>query len=138
MISLNFNWTFYYKTLGVTPDYRPIIIPVLKRTEKSTQEIDVPAIVDTGADFSIFQGNYATAIGITIRNGRPENINVFGGWFQVYMHQVILIIENHVFPTEIGFPDQPIPRNILGRNFLKLVKLGVDEKIDEFYLTPNI
>lgn len=138
MYRLNFDWEFYYSPLPFPP-YRdhPIVIPVLKDTSKSTREIDVPAIVDTGSELTIFQGQYANSIGITINKGKRDIISTFGGYYDVYVHSVILIIRGYEFQTDVCFPDQKIPRNILGRSFLNLVKLGLDEKYQTFYMSPN-
>ncbi len=138
MFRLDFDWEFNYKPLAIsTGKNLPIIIPVLKSTSKSIREIDVPAIVDTGSELTVFQGQYANSVGIVINKGVPDRITAFGGWYNVYIHKVILIIQGHEFLTEVCFPDQQILRNILGRSFLSLVKLGVDEKYQLFYMSPN-
>jgi hypothetical protein len=83
---------------------RPII-PIKIKAEGG-MEIGYYALIDSGADFCIFDGEIGEAIGIDVRSG-PEN--KFGGVQSSkkqcigYVHTVCLSVGGHDIPSRVCF-----------------------------------
>lgn len=81
---------------------RPII-PV--GISAGRERIDYAALIDSGADFCIFDAELAEYLGIDVRSGRKE---FFGGVQNAspsegYVHDVTLTVGGWDFQTAVGF-----------------------------------
>lgn len=79
------------------------IIPV--RIVYGAQESQYAALIDSGADFCIFDAQIGEYLGIEIRDGIRE---IFGGiqersGAEAFLHEVILIVGGWKYKTMIGF-----------------------------------
>src|SRR3989344_3543160 len=81
---------------------RPII-PLKLSSNDST--IKYEALIDSGADFSIFEADIGEYLGLSIKSGMKERFKgVQGKEFSlVYFHEIILSISNIEVITKIGF-----------------------------------
>lgn len=81
------------------------------------------ALVDSGADVSLFGREIGEALGIEIESGAPYKVlGVGGGHATYYMHAVTVIVAGLTYKTEIGFLETPneeiAPYGVLGQKGL--------------------
>ena len=97
-----------------------------------TPTIEIRAQLDSGAEYSLFQGGLAVAIGLdqlfvfNLANGAPLE------------SRILSITLSHAelgrFNLLARFSTGPLRRNILGRDFFDLLQIGFDEHHSEVYL----
>lgn len=110
---------FPYKRYGGTV-LRPVI-PI--RLRYGTRELQYEALVDSGADVSLFDWEIGEDLGIDIRGGVSyEVLGVGGGISLYYFHAVSLVIGGTSYKTNIGFAGNPTgqmtPYGIIGQKGL--------------------
>jgi hypothetical protein len=95
--------------------WRPALRVVIFHGHKKSAPIE--SILDTGADHTIFHGQIAQAIGITLENGiRHEFAGVAVGMKAVgYFHRVKLLIAGHTIETTADFSNDIAAGGILGQ-----------------------
>ena len=99
--------------------------------------LDTKAFLDSGAEFSLFNGEFGAALGLDLIAGRPRpyktvNSTVIHG----YVHPVTIAIpELGEFQFELGFSIEQITVNILGRDFFDLIRIGFDEHEQIFHVS---
>ncbi len=81
---------------------RPII-PV--RISTDGKSVQYSALIDSGADFCIFEGEVAEYLGIDVRSGPKE---VFGGIQErggatAFLHEIMLTVGGWDYRTMVGF-----------------------------------
>lgn len=79
------------------------IIPVLLTI--GTKKVGYAALIDSGADFCIFDAEIGEQLGLDVRNGRKE---VFGGiqergGAEAYFHEVTLAVGGYEYRITAGF-----------------------------------
>lgn len=79
------------------------IIPI--KISVGKKELRYAALIDSGADFCIFDAEIGTYLGIDVTQGRPE---VFGGIQEkggatAFLHQVVINIGGWDYKTTVGF-----------------------------------
>ena len=90
---------FKYKRYGST--LRPVM-PIKLRV--GDNEIGYEVLVDSGADFCIFDEEIGRAIGIDVRRGTPQQVFGIGGKASVYyLHKVIMEVGGWPYTIEAGF-----------------------------------
>ena len=122
-------------------DYAPsrvgIEIPVDLRA--NGRSVRLVAKVDTGADFCIFQRDYADELGLDIEAGEHKVVTtVRGERFDVYGHTVILsCLDLDEFETTVYFtPEMAYKRNVVGRlGWLQHVRLALIDHDTVLYLS---
>jgi len=95
------------------------------------------ALIDTGATFSLFSRQIGEVLGLSLPDGRREQLATLGGASTAYAHTVELEIANgwSLRPIEVLFCEEDIQRNLLGRSdFLLHVQLGLWEYTGTIYL----
>lgn len=95
---------------------RPLI-PI--RLLYKNKHIDVYALIDSGADASIFHSSIGVELGINIKFGRKEQFfGISEGGIEVYFHKVKLQIKGllEIIKLEIGFTDSKKVGAILGQS----------------------
>lgn len=102
-------------------------LPVTIINPENRKEINVYALVDTGADECALPDSFASPLGHNLQSGREKRINTGNGITIAYSHTVIIKVFN--FSTEnvlIDFmPNLHIP--LLGvRSFLNNFTLKID------------
>lgn len=87
------------------------------------------AVVDSGANISLFQYEVAEILGITVRKGFKIPLSGIGGRIEGYLHTIPLHVAGHIFPCRVCFSRAlKAPINLLGRdNFFKQFKVTFDE-----------
>lgn len=91
---------------------RPIVKVTLRA--RSGESFDITALVDSGADVSIFSPSVARIMGIQIAEGKHRTLHGLGGKIDAYLHQVDLQLGGMRIRARVAFPTVEIP-NILGR-----------------------
>ena len=72
--------------------------------------------MDSGASISLFDGDIARELGITIRKGKKITPSGIGGSISAYVHDVMLKIGDEEFEGEVAFTyRRRPPMNLLGR-----------------------
>lgn len=95
------------------------------------------ALVDTGAEFSLFSADLAEALGLSLLDGPARSLKSLGGELTGYAHHVEIEIAYgwSLGSLEVLFAERNIPRNLIGRSdFLQHVILGVSEHTETIYL----
>ena len=92
---------FKYKRYGNGKYLRPVIPIVL---ENGGNKIGYEVLVDSGADFCIFDAQIGEAIGIDVLRGAPKEVFGIGGKAAIYyMHRVTITIGAISYEIEAGF-----------------------------------
>jgi hypothetical protein len=92
------------------------LIPVL--LEKEGFRVGAEAVLDSGADASLFDSTFADALGISIQDGEPVPMVGIGGRDWAYAHVLTLSVSDGVesvsFPCRVLFREY-VRQNLLGR-----------------------
>lgn len=117
----------------------PGLVVDLFRSEAPEDLVTLPAHLDTGAGCSLFDGELAIPIGLNLLEGEGFAFNfTSGARLEAKRHAVVIAHpELGSFPLVMAFSIGEIRRNILGRDFLRLIQIGVRELHSELYVTPT-
>ena len=93
-------------------------------------KIKTEALVDSGANISIFQKNIAEYLGIKIEEGKSISLQGVGAKIRGYIYQVILEVDRVKFSCKIVFSNKLTTSvNILGReDFFEHFEVTFNEK----------
>jgi hypothetical protein len=91
---------------------RPIIRVTLRA--ESGELFDTTALLDSGADVSMFSPSIAQIMGLEIRRGKRKVFRGLGGKVEAYLHRIHLKIGPLQFYARVAFPAVEIP-NLVGR-----------------------
>ncbi|MBI3926997.1 MAG: retropepsin-like domain-containing protein [Armatimonadetes bacterium] len=111
----------------------------LVHPEHTERRLTVNGYVDTGCSRSLFDGRLALALGLDPSRGDripfvgATGVSVIGLLMPVRLAHPAL----GDFNLTIAFAQVHLSRNLLGRDFLDHVQLGVREHRQEFYLSPE-
>lgn len=99
--------------------------------------IAAEALVDSGADFSIFRAEFAEALGIPIERGEKVLLKGIGGDIRCYRHVLTFRFAGRVFEWPVFFSRQfRFSMNLLGRGgFFEPFIVTFRERQKEFVLT---
>ena len=88
----------------------------------------IPAKIDTGADYCIFQRDYAEALNLDVTNGELRTFDTAGGPFTAWGHYVTIRSFDFEHEALVFFADTyGFKRNLLGRRgWLEHVQFGTD------------
>ena len=118
--------------------YNGILRPVIPiKLKNQNQEIKYEVLVDSGADFSLFNSEIGEAIGIDVKKGKVKQIFGVGGKAALYyLHKVNIEIDKKTFEIEAGFmPDvagRIMPYGVVGqRGFFENFIVKFDFKKEE-------
>lgn len=82
------------------------------------EEVELVAKIDTGAEYCVFQREYAEALGLRVENGEEKQMSMAnGGNFRTFGHELTLeslgcsVVSTIYFAVERGYR-----RSVLGRN----------------------
>ena len=94
---------------------------------KENVEIDIDALVDSGANISVFREEIAECLEIAIEDGEEILLQGLGGKIVGYIHELNVRVDGEEFPCTIVFSKVlTIGLNILGREgFLNISKLSL-------------
>lgn len=102
-----------------------VTVPVLLRS--GAKKVELVASIDTGASYCLFEGGYATELGIELASGVPTRFRTANSNFEAYGHEVeIRVLGVTVQSLVYFFADPAIRKNVLGRRgWLDRVRLGI-------------
>jgi hypothetical protein len=117
----------------------PALFIGLHNPSHPAKSIEIPAELDSGAEYSLFEGKLAIAIGLDLFSGQPFAFSLNNG---VGLDARILPItishsELGRFNSPVRFSTGPLLSNILGRDFFDFLQIGFDEHHSELYLTAT-
>lgn len=130
---------YKYKKLSKT-----ISRPIIKvRLGLNNQSFLSEALVDSGADDSIFHSDFATLLGIDLKSGIKQETGgiVAGQKACYYLHKVELDLDGNKNEALVGFMEN-FPTNagasgVLGHNsFFKFFKIIFDTQKEELEVRP--
>ena len=115
----------------------PIINVKLIGPRKS---LKVKALIDSGADCSLFQAEIAQFLGIPLERGRRITLTGIGGKVPAFIHHIPIKIHRHSFDCQIAFsPALKASVNLLGRdNFFLPFLITFNERFQKVLLEKNI
>lgn len=100
------------------------------------EKLIVEALVDSGANISIFSEEIAGLLGIEVEKGRKIYLNGIGGRIVGYIHKVIVETGGKHFPCKIVFSREfHVSFNLIGReDFFEQFVISFDEKNKKIFL----
>lgn len=101
--------------------------------------VDIDAYLDSGAEYSLFNGWIARSLGFDLYSGplRPYGTTA-GHRIEGRVHPVRLSHPDlGSFELEMGFSTEQISRDLLGRDFFELIQIGFRQRHRVYYLSPT-
>lgn len=130
MDELRFRHTYTYPL-----DRQGIVIPAALRS--GTLYTKVFAKLDIGAEVCLFERNVAILLDIEVEKGHPIWLETLTGSFLAYGHEVTLTVLEMSFVLTVYFAaNDSINRNLLGRSWVRLTRMGVVDYDGKLFLSP--
>ena len=131
---VTYTYRFPYRNLPGHTGQFPVV-PVMLSASRS---VDAPGVIDTGSQRTIFDGGYASTIGLRLEDGTSIPIQPFGnGTFFTKALRCHIFFNGQDMELDVCFSEIKIPRNILGRDFLDRVQMGLREHHELVFLRPE-
>jgi hypothetical protein len=136
VITVSYDHEFNYRPDGSGETYALLQVKLINPADLS-KAIEVDAYVDSGTGRSLFDGEFASEIGLRLTDGPAQSYSpTRGSGLSARLHQVIVSHPDlGTFPLKVGFSELPIRRNLLGRDFFALIQIGFRERHSTFYVT---
>jgi hypothetical protein len=133
VVRVDYQHEFPYISVG--EERFPILQLIMEPLAGEEASIEVDAILDTGARYSLFDGRLLAAINLDLNDGAERTYYpVRGAGISARVHSVRISHEYlGDFNLNIGFSTEGIPRNLLGRDFFDRVQIGFREHHLIFY-----
>lgn len=108
--------------------YKPII-PLRLVNPKNNKGIKVDALIDSGADATVFAAVFGRDIGIKVKNGEKAQLSGLSGKvINVYFHEIVLEVGGNKVKSFVGFTYAKGVAAILGQiGFFDKFKVGFDQ-----------
>jgi len=91
---------FKYKQYG--PKTKRPVIPIKLRNK--SEELNYEVLVDSGADFCIFEEEVGDVLGINVRKGKKQEVFGVGGKASIYfLHPIKIEVGGWEYEIEAGF-----------------------------------
>jgi hypothetical protein len=106
--------------------------------EKDDPSADVQAYLDSGAEFSVFDGSLiVSTLQIDLMAGREVRLSAAAGFaIAARIHRLNLFHPQlGRFTTEAAISTVPIRRNLVGRDFFQHIQIGFREFHQTFLIT---
>ena len=134
LVSYDYEYTYPYDDRG---ESHPTLRIQLANPGDASLAVKVDASIDSGAGKSLFHGELLPAIGLQLMDGQRQLYSSTSGYqLRARLHQVIVSHPDlGSFPLKVGFSEEPIRRNLLGRDFFALMQIGFREMHSTFYIT---
>ncbi len=121
MYQVSYERSYYYPT---TEDD----ITLQAELRLAQEGVEAEAKLDTGAAFCLFKRSYAEQLGLVVEQGYRQRFGTLTDSFTAYGYTLMLKTLEIELEVLVFFPaDIVIPRNLLGRNWLRRVRLGLVE-----------
>ena len=103
---------------------------------KENVEIDTDALIDSGANISVFREEIAECLEIVIEDGEEILLQGLGGRIVGYIHELKVRVDDEEFPCKIVFSKElTVGLNILGREgFFEYFQVTFNERGKEVIL----
>ena len=103
---------------------------------KENIEIDTDALIDSGANISVFCEEIAECLEIVIEDGEEILLQGLGGRIVGYIHELKIRVDNHEFHCKVVFSKElTVGLNILGREgFFEKFQITFNERDKEIIL----
>ena len=101
--------------------------------------LEVQCHLDSGTEISLLDGEIAHGIGLELQAGRAQNYSTSAGaTLTARVHRVRLSHEQ-LGEHELlaGFSEQRLTRNLLGRDFFSLYRIGFRERQSTLHFAPE-
>ena len=110
------------------------IIPVTVSIE--SYDISTDALLDSGANISVFRQEIAECLGLQIESGEEILLHGLGGRVMGYIHEVTMEVEQISFPCKVVFSSElTVGINLIGRqDFFEKFKVTFNENSKEVIL----
>ena len=129
MSAVNYSLEARY-LIGAGGGSFPGLIVAVEKPTVPTGSLEIRAELDSGAEYSLFDGEVATAIGLDLFSGKPFTFDTTSG--ATIDARILRIVLRHVelgtFELPLRFSTGKIFRNILGRDFFDLIQIGFRER----------
>lgn len=135
-MEVNYSFRFDYRFDPLDGMRYPILTLELVNPDDLTRRVEVDAYIDCGCSKSLFDGRLANLIGIDPTRGplvsytSASGVSVAGILCSVQLQHPDL----GRFDVEVGFAQVRLKRNLLGRDFLAHIQLGIREYRQEFFV----
>ena len=102
-------------------------------------ELEVQCHLDSGAEISLFDGEIAQGIGLEPQAGAAQSYSTSSGaTLTARVHRVRLSHEElGEHELRVGFSEQRLARNLLGRDFFNLYRIGFRERQSTLLFEPE-
>ncbi len=103
---------------------------------KENVEIDTDALIDSGANISVFREEIAECLEIVIEDGEEILVQGLGGRIVGYIHELKVRVDDEEFPCKVVFSKElTVGLNILGREgFFEYFQVIFNERDKEVML----
>ena len=103
---------------------------------KENVEIDTDALIDSGANISVFREEIAECLEIVIEDGEEILLQGLGGRIVGYIHELKVRVDDEEFPCKVVFSKElTVGLNILGREgFFEYFQVTFNERGKEVIL----
>ena len=131
--TIRYEHTFTYRITADNKRFPGFLVQL----RNGGNSIDVDAVLDTGAEYSLFNGALANAIDLSLLAGKVRTYRTANRTdLSARVHPVsVWIPELGEFKMNMGFSLDDITRNILGRDFFSLLSIGFDEHHQTFHVS---
>lgn len=114
----------------------PALVIQLQNPMTGAKTLETPAELDSGAEYSLFDGQLTVDVGMDLFSGKPFVFELANG---ISLDaRIVPVVLSHgalgQFRLPRRFSTGPLRRNILGRDFFDLLPVGFDEHHSEVYL----
>src|SRR6266508_36884 len=136
MPSVDYSVARGYQRFAGDPVARPMLI--VRLHHPPDPPFQTLAIVDSGADTSVFHVSIAAQLGIDLATARRGTATGVGGTAMAFRSGVELEIEGMRFPAEIRFTSgMRLPIALLGRHdVIRRFQFGFDEQAQLLLVKP--
>lgn len=119
--------------------WAPAFLVTMQNPAQRNRTCDTLGFVDTGAQRTLFDGELTQALGIDIFAGQKQDFSFTqGGSLSARQHEVVLA--HPAFGSlrfTLCFSLGPIHRNLLGRDFLEHMQLGIRQYDRRLLVAPR-
>jgi hypothetical protein len=117
----------------------PALMVALANPVRPGRFIDALAYLDTGAQRTVFDGEFAEGLGMDILTGKKVLMGpTQGSSIGTREHRILL---SHpvcgTLTLTVCFSEEQIHRNLLGRDFLGLLQVGFRHYDQMFFVSPR-
>lgn len=137
MVEVDYEHEFSYRA-GSDGGLFPRLTLRIWSEENPSDGLDVDAYLDSGAERTLLDGRLGRALGIDILDGpKTRYVGASGAGLSATLHPVLLAhADLGSFRVEVGFSWDEISRNLLGRDFFRLIQIGFRESQGLFFIRP--